>query len=245
MGYGKWIAGGLGWAFAGPIGGILGFAIGSMFDNSGKMEYKQIYDSPDARSRTQTGDFSASLLILAASVMKADGRVLKSELNYVKDFFIQQFGAEKTKEQMLLFKEILKQNIPLKEVCLQIRHFTKLSDRLQLIHFLFGIAGADKHYDVQEVEVIKRIADLLGVSEVDFKSIRAMFVKDDNADYKILEVDPGVSNDDLKKAYRKMALKYHPDKVSHLGEDFQNMAKEKFQSVQKAYESIKKSRDLS
>ena len=115
---GKWIGGGLGWAFAGPIGGILGFAIGSMFDNADKIEYQQIYNSPDARDRTETGDFSASLLVLAAAVMKADGRVLKSELNYVKNFFVQQFGAEKTKQQMQVFKEILKQDIPLKDVCL-------------------------------------------------------------------------------------------------------------------------------
>ena len=244
MSYGKWIGGGLGWAFAGPIGGILGFAIGSMFDNAGKLEYERLYDSPNARERTKTGDFSASLLILAAAVMKADGRVLKSELTYVKSFFIQQFGAEKTKEQMLIFKEILKQDIPLRDVCLQIKHFTRHSDRLQLIHFLFGISGADHHYDHEEVKVIERISQLLGISTVDYVSIRAMFVKDTQADYKILEISPDVSNEELKKAYRKMAIKYHPDKVSHLGEDFQKMAKEKFQKVQEAYENIKKARGI-
>ena len=87
MSYGKWLGGGLGWAFAGPIGGILGFAIGSMFDNAGKTEYQRIYQSTDPRNRTEAGDFSASLLILAAAVMKADGKVLKSELNFVKNFF--------------------------------------------------------------------------------------------------------------------------------------------------------------
>jgi len=244
MGVGKWIAGGLGWAFAGPIGGILGFAIGSMFENAGKMEYQRMYDSSDAKERTQSGDFSASLLVLAAAVMKADGKVLKSELDYVRNFFIQQFGVEKTKEQMQILKEIIKQDIPLKEVCLQIKHFTRHSDRLQLVHFLFGISGADRHYDFEEVKVIERIANLLGVSAVDFDSIKAMFVKDSQADYKILEIESSVSDEELKKAYRKMAIKYHPDKVSHLGEDFQKMAKEKFQKVQEAYENIKKSRGL-
>jgi len=244
MSYRKWIGGGLGWAFAGPIGAMLGFAIGSMFDNAGKQEYQRIYNSPDARERTETGDFSASLLVLAAAVMKADGKVLKSELNYVKNFFVQQFGAEKTKQQMQIFKELLKQDIPLKDVCLQIKHFTRHSDRLQLIHFLFGISGADQHYDPNEVEVIERISHLLGISTADYNSIRAMFVKDSHGDYKILEVTADVSDEDLKKAYRKMAIKYHPDKVSHLGEDFQKMAKEKFQKVQEAYENIKKSRGL-
>lgn len=244
MGYSKWIAGGLGWAFAGPIGGILGFAIGSMFDKASSVEYKRLYEDPNARESTKTGDFSAALLVLAAAVMKADGKVLKSELDYVKDFFIQQFGVEKTKQQMLIFKEILKQDIPLRDVCLQIKHFTRHSDRLQLIHFLFGISGSDKHYDKAEVEVIQRIGHLLGVSDIDFSSIKAMFIKDSQGDYKILEIESDVSDEELKKAYRRMAIKYHPDKVSHLGEDFQQMAKEKFQKVQEAYENIKRSRGL-
>jgi len=244
MGYGKWIAGGLGWAFAGPLGGVLGYAIGSMFEKAGKVEYQRLYDSPDARNHTQTGDFSASLLVLAAAVIKADGKVLKSELDYVRNFFTQQFGAQKTKEQMLIFKEVLKQDIPLKEVCLQIKHFTKHSDRLQLVHFLFGISGADQHFDASEINVIHRISNLLGISGIDFESIKAMFVKGGDGDYKILEIDSDATDQELKKAYRKMAIKYHPDKVSHLGEDFQKMAKEKFQKVQEAYENIKKVRGL-
>lgn len=244
MKYGKWIGGGLGWAFAGPIGGILGFAIGTMFDNANKAEYQRIYDSPDASSRTQTGDFSASLLVLAAAVMKADGKVLKSELNYVKQFMVQQFGPTKTKEQLKVFREILKQDIPVREVCLQIKHFTRPADRLQLLHFLFGISGADNQFDPSEIRVIQEIAHLLGISTNDYNSIKAMFVKDTTGDYKILEIAPGASDEEVKKAYRKMALKYHPDKVSHLGEEFQSMAKEKFQKVQDAYDNICKQRGI-
>jgi len=183
--------------------------------------------------------------VLAAAVMKADGRVVKSELDYVKNFFVQQFGVEKTRQQMILFKAILNQDIPLKEVCLQIKHFTQHADRLQLLHFLFGISGADKHFDKAEILVIHRISQLFGISEKDFNSLKAMFVKDSGADFKILEIDSNASDEEVKKAYRKMAIKYHPDKVSHLGEDFQKMAKEKFQNVQQAYENIKKSRGLS
>ncbi|MEQ8323269.1 MAG: TerB family tellurite resistance protein [Vicingaceae bacterium] len=243
--YGKWIGGGLGWAFAGPIGALLGYAIGTMFDNANKAEYEQLYSDPKARQRTKTGDFSVSMLVLAAAVMKADGKVLKAELDYVKKFMVQQFGVEKTKEQMKLFKEILGQDIPLRDVCLQIKHFTIHADRLQLVHFLFGISASDQHFDRTEVEVINRISQLLGISEKDYQSIKAMFIGDSDADYKILEISASASNDEVKKAYRKMAVKYHPDKVNHLGEDFQKMAKEKFQSVQRAYSNIKKSRGLS
>jgi DnaJ like chaperone protein len=60
-----------------------------------------------------------------------------------------------------------------------------------------------------------------------------------------LEIDSSASDELLKKAYRKMAIKYHPDKISHLGEEFQNAAKEKFQKVNDAYETIKKERGIS
>jgi len=97
--FGKWLGGGLGWAVGGPIGGLLGFVIGSAFDElSGALVQK---------GTTGNGDFSVSLLILSAAVMKADGKLLKSELEYIKTFFLHQFGKETTEQRMLLFKEIL------------------------------------------------------------------------------------------------------------------------------------------
>ena len=241
--FGKWIGGGWGWTFAGPIGAILGFAIGSMLDNASELPYDQ--SRSRTRGRTRSGDFGISLLILAASVMKADGKVLKSELDYVKRFFSQQFGEEDTREKMLLLREILKQDFDLREVCLQIKNNMVIHARLQLVHFLFGISKADGHVHSSEVEAIEKIADYLGVGASDFRSIKAMFYKDANAAYKILEVKEKATDTEVKKAYRKMAVKYHPDKLTHLGEEFQKSAKEKFQKVNEAYETIKKERGFS
>ena len=78
----------------------------------------------------------------------------------------------------------------------------------------------------------------------DFQSIQAMFYKDTKSSYKILEITQDVSDDDIKKAYRKMATKFHPDKVHHLGEEFQKMAEEKFKSLNDAYDQIKKERGI-
>ena len=97
--FGKWIGGGLGWAFGGPIGAILGYAIGSMFDGASDSPYLHARQHGGA---TRSGDFGISLLILAGEVMKADGKVLKSELDYIKTFFVQQFGVEDTKIKLLL-----------------------------------------------------------------------------------------------------------------------------------------------
>ena len=108
----------------------------------------------------------------------------------------------------------------------------------------FGIALADGSVEEQERLLIERISRELGLESRDFESIQAMFIRNVNADYKILEIEPGASNEELKKAYRRMAMKYHPDKVIHLGEDFQKAANEKFQMVNKAYENIKKERKI-
>jgi DnaJ like chaperone protein len=248
--YGKWVGLGLGWALGGPIGGILGLVFGSMFDGmqSGAYEYSggtHPYTSAGERGGgTRPGDFAASLVVLAAAVMKADGKVLKSELDYVKQFFSQQFGSQLANEHLLLLREVLKQDINVQEVAQQVRMYMDHASRLQLVHFLFGISSADGHVHSKEVDEIRRISNFLGIRTPDFDSIKAMFYKDVYSSYKILEVTPDANDDEVKKAYRKMATKYHPDKVSHLGPEFQKAAKEKFQEVQAAYEQVKKERGI-
>ncbi|MFZ4399005.1 MAG: TerB family tellurite resistance protein [Bacteroidales bacterium] len=234
--YGKWLGGTLGWAFGGPIGGILGFALGSMLDGVTVTSLQQ--------STTQPGDFVASLLVLTAAVMKADNKILKSELDYVKEFFLKQFGVSETEQKMLLLREILKQDISVRDVCIQIKQNMEYSARLQLIHFLFGIAAADGHIHQNEIAIVEEIARFLNIQMNDIGSIKAMFVKDNESVYKILEIEPNATDEELKKAYRKMAVKYHPDKVSQLGEDVEKAAKEKFQQLNAAYEQIKKQRGL-
>ena len=112
------------------------------------------------------------------------------------------------------------------------------------MHFLFGIAQADGEIHELELKLIANIGVNMGINSKDYDSIKSMFVKNSNAAYNILEIDPTASDDEVKKAYRTMAMKYHPDKVSYLGEDFQNAANEKFQKVNEAYEEIKKSRKI-
>lgn len=235
-GYGKWIGGGLGWAFGGPIGGILGFAFGSMVDGmqSGTTVYRG----------TQTGDFSVALMVLAAAVMKADGKVVRAELDYVKNFLKHQFGEQEGQNKVLLLREILKQEYNVQEVSQQIKQFMEYPSRLQLLHFLFGISSADGAYHGKEVDMITLISNYLGVKQADLNSIKAMFVKDVDSAYKILEVTKGATDDEVRKAYHKMAIKYHPDKVAHLGEDVKRAATDKFQTLNAAYEEIKKQRGI-
>lgn len=232
----KWIAGALGWAMGGPIGGILGFALGAISD-----EATQKYRSGTA---LPPNDFSAALLVLCSAVMKADNRLMKTELEYVKKFFTKQFGEDITRQRMLLLREILKQDIPVQEVCRQIKMNLDSSSRLQLIHLLFGIAAADGHVNKEEQSILALISSLLGINERDFVSLQSMFVKDGDSAYKILEIEKTAGDDEVKKAYRRMAMKYHPDKVHHLGPEYQKDAQEKFKKINDAYETIKKERGM-
>lgn len=250
MSYAKWIGGALGWAMGGPIGGLLGFAFGYMVDDDTFSKKKQTGYKPGGdrryesyRHHTRPGDFTSALLILSAAVMKADEKLLRSELDYIRQNFAAQFGSETAAHHISLLRDLLKKDIPLREVCEQIRYYMEHPTRLQLLHYLFGLARADGQVHKSEVVIIGQIARYLGISQADFESIRAMFYRDTASAYRILEVEESASDEEVKRAYRKMAVKYHPDKVRHLGEEHQRAANEKFIEVQQAYEQIKKVRE--
>jgi DnaJ like chaperone protein len=238
--FGKWLGGGLGFVMGGPIGGLLGFLVGSVIDST----TVQTSSYSTRSARTTQGDFGMSLLVLVGAVMKADGKIVKSELDYVKQFFARQFGQESAKQALLMLKDILKQEIPVEDVCIQIRGNMDYSSRLQLLHLLFNVSLADTQIHPAEISIIEKIAGYLGVASSDFISIKNMFIPETDSSYKILEIDPSCTNDDVKKAYRRMAMKYHPDKVSHLGDDFRKTADEKFKKVNEAYNRIKKERNM-
>jgi len=229
--YGKWIGGGLGWVLGGPIGGILGFIFGSVVDSMHV-------------AGTLPGDFTVSLMVLTAAVMKADKKVVRSELDYVRTFLLRQFGDAKTEQFLLVLRDLLKQDIDIREVALQIKQYMEYPSRLQLIHYLFGIAQADGVSHPDEIRIIEVIAGYLGIQANDLASIRAMFIRDLDATYRVLEITRDASDEEVKKAYRRLAVKYHPDKVAHLGPDVQQSAKEKFQQLNQAYEEIKKQRGI-
>ena len=239
--FAKWILGGLGWAIMPPLGGIFGFIVGSLIDDPEVLKGQRELQSGQPTTR---GGYVISLLVLVAAVMKADGKVLKSELEYTKQFFVRSFGTEAASDALKMLRDLLKQNIPVNEVCMQIRTNMDLPSRLQLLHFLFGIASADGQVHASEHQLIAQIAQQLGISEKDYQSIESMFVANTDAAYKILETEPTATDDELKKAYRKMAIKFHPDKVHYLGEDIQKAADEKFQKVNQAWETIKKQRGI-
>ncbi len=249
-----WIGGAVGWALGGPIGGVLGFAFGKMFSDSSLSV--ETTTGPQRRRRpaagsTSAGDFAAALLVLSAAVMRADDRVMKSELGYVKEFLVRNYGAKQAESLVLALRELLDRPIDVREVADQIRHHMEHAKRLLLLQYLYGIAAADGELDPRELDEVRRIAGYLGISARDRDSIEARFTAggpaarrpaDLPSAYTVLELDPGCSDAEVKKAFRRLAVKFHPDKVQDLGPEHVEAAQAQFVAVQQAYEAIKSAR---
>ena len=243
--FSKWLGAGLGWTFAGPIGGILGFVLGSFVDEFSESDLMDLNKKSGGQQSTQSGDFEISLLVLAAIVIKSDGSVDKRELDFVRSSFIGMYGKERANHAFKLFKGIIQNNrISTRQVCLQINRHMNHASRLQLLHFLFGVAKSDGMVTENELNKISTIAGYLNINPHDFNSIKAMFYNEVDSSYKILEIDKTASDAEIKKAYRKMVKKYHPDKLRNLGDEHVKGGEEKFRQVQRAYEHIQKERGL-
>lgn len=252
----KYIGAGVGFFLFGKnlFGAFIGFIVGSVIDSfaSGSARIKTGSGSTDdifkyyqQQSSRSHEDFATMLMALSASVMRADGKMLKVELDFIKSFFSKQFGPQFSGSHLQILKQFLDaKEIPLDQICNDINLRTQVEVRIQLLHYLFGIANADGHVGNAEIRLLQRIANLLQIPSSDFESVKNMFYRDVNSDYHILGIENNASEEEIKKAYRQMAIRYHPDKVSQMGEEYQKGAKEKFQKVQDAYENIKKTRGI-
>lgn len=238
----KWVLAFLGFSIYRYPGALLGFILGSAihrFYNSSNSWMRVRVQNPN------TAVFQLNLLALAATVIKADGAVKQQELQFVRNFFITNYGPQKASTIFEKFNEEIKkekQNIPdLTEI------FTKQAQyetRLQILHFMFGVANADGSVSNAELGKVEQIAAALGIRPSDMESIKAMFVKATGNAYVILEITSSATDDEVKKAYRTMAKKYHPDKLQSKDPALIKGAQEKFQKVQEAYEIIQNERKL-
>lgn len=239
MGLGKWIAGALGWAMFGPLGGILGYVIASKLES-----LSQAVQQGDDQSKGQRNSFLMSLLVLSAAIIKADGKTSQQELSTVRSFFARNFGPQAGNDAEEIIKSILSKDFNLYEVCSQIRSNMDYSQRLQLFHYLVSLGACDGLHP-REIDILETIATYIGLSQSETDSIIAQFKPSNDSNYKILEISPDATNEEVKKAYRKMAIKYHPDKVATLGSDILKAAEEKFKTISAAYEAICRERGIS
>ena len=273
MTIGKWIGGFLGFINAGPLGALAGIALGALFDmgldrvNQSGTNGENINNEYDNNDFSPTGNrqntsnyyegqrnsFLFSLLVLASYVIRADDRVMHSEMETLRHFLRNNFGrlAVEQGEQIILnlfeqqkriglhqFREIIH------ESCMQIGINMDYSQRLQLLNFLTMLAKADGEVAVVEIEALRNIAVWMSLNATEADTMLNLKKDDINSAYKVLAVSPSATDEEIKKAYRKMALQHHPDRVAALGEDIRLAAEKKFQEINDAKEKIYRSRGL-
>lgn len=275
MALGKWIGSALGWILSGGnvLGAIAGYCIGSLLSeatstaerengfNGNGNTFRNDYSDTQFNQRPFEEDrnsFLFSMLVLSSYIIKADGKIMHSEMNCVRNFLRNNFGEQAVQqgEDILLklfemqkqqgattFKETIRKS------CVEISFHMNIGQRLQLLDYLIIIAKVDGTVSPEEVYALKEVATYLGLSAQDVDSMLNMEASSNqqiglDEAYKILGISPNATNDEVKAAYRKMALKHHPDRVSTLGDDVREAAEKKFQEINNAKERIYKVRGL-
>lgn len=199
---------------------------------------KQHRKSPQ---RLHEEEIANSILVLAAAVVRCNRNYTLDTKNFIRQFFSRQFGTHGLVKRMESVDSHLETGAEpyVRIACKELKILTTHDSRINMVHFLFGVAASDDFINARETRAIQRIAGYLGISDSDFKEIKRSFLHDNNP-YKLLGLDEDATREQVRTAYRKMVLKYHPDKRGALtGED----ANIKFREVQRAFELIKKEWD--
>ena len=255
MKVGKWIGGLVGFMTMGPLGALAGFALGSLLDNSTDMAAEDGTQNADPYMG-QRNSFLFSLLVMASYIIRADGRIMHSEMEFVRRFLRMNFGeaAVSEGEQILLNlfeqRKQMDKNNPMAflntihECGTQIADNLSYEERIQLLDFLVKIAQSDGNVCTEEINALKEVALAMRLSEKEVESMLNLRGNSLDEAYKVLEIEPTASDEEVRSAYRKLALKHHPDRVATLGEDVRKAAEVKFQLINDAKERIYKARGM-
>ncbi|MBQ3606089.1 MAG: TerB family tellurite resistance protein [Muribaculaceae bacterium] len=256
MAIGKWIGGVIGWMAGGPLGALAGFVIGSLFDSTVITTNIQTQNNDDP-TIGHRNSFLFSMLVMASYIIKADGKIMHSEMEFVRRFLRDNFGEQAMNEGNQILLNLFEQRKRMDAVnpnsfkqtiydCgQQIAANLNYGERLQLLRFLAMIAMSDGNVCVQEIEALREVATAMNLSANDVDSMLNLGSSNLDAAYKVLEIDPSATDDEVKAAYRALAKKHHPDRVATLGDDIHKAAEEKFRQINEAKEQIFKARNIS
>lgn len=255
MGFGKWIGGIVGFMASGPLGGLAGFAIGSLFDSATDLKQPQ-YTEEERTQYGQRNSFLFSMLVMASYIIRADGKIMHSEMEYVRNFLRVNFGEAAVAEGQQILMDLFEQRKrmeqhdvnafcrTIRECGAQIADNLQYGERLQLLDFLVKIAKSDGNICPAEVEALKEVALAMGLSLKELDSMLNLSGDSLEEAYRVLEIESSATDEEVRAAYRKLALKHHPDRVATLGEDIRKASEEKFQQINAAKERIYKARGM-
>jgi DnaJ like chaperone protein len=261
MGAGKWIGGIIGFMAGGPPGALAGYALGSLIDfgsnpaNDNTTAYGNEHTKEDVFAG-QRNSFLFSMLVMASYIIRADGRIMHSEMKYVRNFLRTNFGVAAVGEGERILLNLFEQRKrmdmqnpltfknTIRDCGMQIAANLTYEERLQLLGFLANIARSDNNVCREEIEALKEVAAYMGLSEKEVESMLNLGGNSLDAAYKVLEIDPTATDEEVRATYRKLVLKHHPDRVATLGEDIKRAAEEKLQSINNAKEIIYKARGM-
>ena len=256
--YIPFIFGGIGfifWGWGGAlVGGIAGGIVSGIWylAKNGRVDGSSYKEEHKTSSQSSTSNRIAAdqllkfrILALVANVMKADGVILKVEVESIKPFLLKHYGIEGGREALQILKHLLNTSINSRQVATELKETLNYSSRLEVVHLLLTIAFSDGKLDIKERGLIRDIALHLDISMADCDAMLALFLPKTNSKwaYAALEIAPTATDEEVKRAYHRMAMMYHPDRVVE-NEELKKSATEKFREIQEAYECIKKERNI-
>lgn len=255
MSIGHWIGGALGFITGtGPLGIVAGAVLGGLVEswlqNDGSSEMSN-------EARGERNGFLFSLVVLAAYVVQADGRVMHSEMQLLRHFLRENFGEEAVPEGEEIVRRLHAQRKQIEDregleayerfiaqCCREMAQHMSHEVLLQLLSFLCDLAKADGQVHIEEIQALYRLAERMGIDQQEVHALLNLGEDGLEAAYAVLEIPETASDEEVRRAYKRLALQHHPDKVASLGEDIRRAAEKKFQEIGQAKERIYKARGM-
>ena len=248
----KWIGGILGFVFGGGIlGGIAGYALGSLLDGSQEGPDPIREETPDIKQQRSRNNFLFSLMVLSAHMIQADGKIMHSEMEFMRRFLQRTFGEDakvQGNDILLRLFEYRKQQgeaswrDQIKRACQEISMAMPEAERIQLVTFLAEIAKADGSVATTEVAALRELIAHLGLAPNLAEQLLSLGGTTLEEAYRVLGLTPDATDAEVRSAYRKLVVEHHPDRVAHLGDDVKEAATKKLQQITEAKELIDKMR---
>jgi DnaJ like chaperone protein len=208
------------------------------------------YESSQTESHNR---FVWLLIHILVKISQMDGHVSRDEVQTIQRFF--QYNLRYNQTQMAWVKNLIKEATSstdtLETLLQEFRQTFAYEPRLILLELIYQIVYTKDPVPENELATARRIAAFLEISDYELRTIEAKYtyqknrtaaggLGDDAQNYAVLGLESGADLESIKKSYRQLSMKYHPDKVAHLGDEFKNVAEEKMKEINSAYDYFKK-----